>query len=190
MYFSDVPMEEWPAAVDMRPSSPRPQGSLTSSSATSSDVARGQRKRSPLVSTKAKGKKVVEGEPPTNKRKMGTSSQPWRAMITEWSDDDGAPAAPSPAALAPAIEASAEKTLAPTRREAAPSPVPMSPMASPTPTIPVLAVETAVEKTPEPARAKMQASPEATRVLTSPAHMSPKAVWEPTSPAHPTTEAT
>jgi len=54
VYFSDIPTEE--------------QGSPSSSSATSGDDVGGRRKRSPLVSVKAKGKKVVDEGPPAKKR--------------------------------------------------------------------------------------------------------------------------
>ena len=104
VYFSDIPTEE--------------RGSPSSSSATCGDNVGGWRKRSPLVSVKAKGKKVVDEGPPAKKRKTVASSQrkvpgismgrarapwPWKAVIEEWSDNDVTTAAPALTSPAPVV---------------------------------------------------------------------------------------
>jgi hypothetical protein len=75
VYFSVVPSDDWPIAVDARPSSPQRQSSLGTGEARSTDLGdEDEGEQTSYVHEKVQGKRLAGDEPSPKRKKTSSSS--------------------------------------------------------------------------------------------------------------------
>ena len=123
MYFLGMPRAVWPPAMDARPLV-QPEESSIGISSESRGTDADRMESPPLVSEKARGKRAATDEPALKKRKMvgvvprkpddislggDQTTQTQSVVMSEWSDDDGAPVAPPLSTKVPPCSMRAEE---------------------------------------------------------------------------------